>query len=103
ARHTEVHTWNREKCRDGDTCRHPDAQLLLVNEVTAAVLLPAGFVGLGAERLFLAIADRLDAAVIHAGRHQGVLDSIGAVVAESEVVFGRTTLVAMSFNREIHV
>src|SRR5512132_4224881 len=33
---------------------------LRIREVPAAVLLPAGFVGLGAERLLLAVADGLD-------------------------------------------
>ena len=47
-------------------------QLLLVNEVPAAILLPAGFVFLHAERLFFAEADGLDTAGRDSGGHQRV-------------------------------
>jgi hypothetical protein len=43
--------------------------LLRVNEMPTPVLLPALFVRLGAERLFLSVADRLDVAPIDAGRN----------------------------------
>ena len=39
-------------------------RLFLINEMSAAILLPALFVGLGAERLFLAVADHIGAAGI---------------------------------------
>src|SRR5580704_2492875 len=71
--------------------------------MTAAVLLPAGFVAFGAEWFFLAEADGLDAARADAGRDQRTLDRSGALVAQSNVVFGRAPLVAVPLNREIHV
>ena len=55
--------------------------LLLIHQVTAAVLLPAGFVAFSAERLFFAIADRLDAAGVDAGCSQSVLHGTGALIA----------------------
>src|SRR5690242_21486859 len=77
--------------------------LLLINEMAAAVLRPARFVGFSAERFLFAVADRLDAAGIHARLYQCVLDGIGAVVAQSQVVLGGPALVAMSLNGEVHV
>src|SRR6516162_2629943 len=77
--------------------------LFLVDEVSAAVLLPAGFVRLGAERLLLPIADGLDAARIHTGRDHGILDRVGATIAEGQVVLGRAAFVAMSLNRELDI
>src|ERR1035441_7888847 len=76
---------------------------LLIDEMPTAVLLPASFVAFGAEGLFLAVADGLDPAGVHARRGQRVLHRAGALVAQSQVVLGRATLVAVSFNREIHI
>ncbi len=67
--------WGRSK-----TWRRPGS-LLLIHEVTAAVLLPAFFIGLGAERLLLAIADGLDAVGANATLHQSISHRIGAVIA----------------------
>src|ERR1700739_4924399 len=75
--------------------------LFLVHEMSAAVLRPAAFVGLGAKRLFLTVADRLDAAGAHAGGDQGPLHCIGAAIAQSQVVLGRSTLVAVALHREV--
>src|SRR5215472_6408390 len=79
----------------------PVVALFLVHEMAAAVLLPAAFVGLRTERLFLAIADCLDAAGADPRRRQGVLYSVGATVTQREVVFGRSTLVAVTLDREV--
>src|SRR5512146_2664288 len=57
------------------------SSLLAEHEVRAAILLPALLVRLVAERLFLAIADGLDAVGADAGLHQRVLHRVGAVVA----------------------
>src|SRR5437016_937438 len=73
--------------REGGTrCSALPTQLFLVNEVTPPVLLPARLVGLGAERLFFAVADGLDAGSIDAALRQGILHGAGAAVAQSQVV-----------------
>src|ERR1700758_5198402 len=71
--------------------------------MTTAILLPASFVAFGAERFFLAVADRLDAAGADAERGQGALDGARTLIAQRQVVLGGTALVAVSFNREVHV
>src|SRR5882762_45867 len=71
--------------------------------MTAAVLLPAALVGLGAERLFLTVADRLDTADAESGLHQSVLYGVGPAVAQREVVLGGAAFVAMSLDRELDV
>jgi spermidine synthase len=68
--------------------RASKVRLLLVYEVAAAVLLPAGFVFFHAERLFFAVADGLDAAGANSSGHQGSFHRAGALVAEGQVVFG---------------
>ena len=70
------------------------------HEVAAAVLLPAGFVRLGAERRFLALADDRDAIGGDAKAHQVVLDGVGAALAKAEVVFGGAALVAVAFDAD---
>src|SRR5882672_9614712 len=69
----------------------------------APVLLPARFVALRAERLFFAVADRLDATGVYASRHQSTLHRAGALVAQCDVVFRGTALVAMSFDSKAHI
>src|ERR1700724_2248296 len=71
--------------------------------MTAAVLLPAAFVGLGTERLLLTVADCLDAAGVHASSHQGTLYRVGAAIAQSQVILGRSTLVAVALHREVDI
>src|SRR6266851_1752073 len=73
-------------------------RLLSADEVAAAILLPAGFVVLVAEGLFFAEADRADAIGGDAQRNEVLLDGAGATIAEREVVFGGTTLVAVAFD-----
>src|ERR1700682_5603687 len=77
--------------------------LLLINKVTTAILLPASFVALGAERFLLAVAERLDAAGADTLRSQRVPDRGSALVSQSEVILGGTTFVAVSLDRYVHV
>src|SRR5579885_313223 len=68
--------------------------------MTAAVLLPALLAVLGAERFFFSVADGLHAICRNPCSHKRVLDRTGAVIAQGEIVFGGSALVAVSFNRE---
>src|ERR1017187_3255946 len=74
----------------GDACGVPRQSLLLINEMAAAVLLPASFVAFCAEGLFLAVADGFDPAGADAARRQCSLHRTGA-------------LVAVSFNRDVYI
>src|SRR5260370_42600435 len=58
--------------------------LLLIHEVAAAVLLPAAFVRLRAERLFLAVADGFDAIAGYSSLHERILHRIGALGAQGQ-------------------
>src|SRR6266478_1201505 len=73
-------------------------RLLGADEVAAAVLLPAGFVALGAEGLFFAEADGAEAIGGDAQGDEILLDGAGAAIAEREVVFGGAALVAVAFD-----
>src|SRR6266446_5839253 len=66
--------------------------------MAAAILLPAGFVVLHAEGLLLAEADGAEAVGRNAQRNEILLDRVGAAVAETEIVFGGTTFVAVAFD-----
>src|SRR5580658_8740297 len=79
-----------------------DQTLPLVDEVPAAVLLPARFVALGTERLLFSVADGLDAAGAHSISDQCVLHRSGALVAQSQVIFRGSTFVAVPFHREVN-
>ena len=68
--------------------------------MAAPVLLPALLIRFGAERLFLAVADGLDVVGGNASLDQRVTDGIRAAVAQSQVVLGRSALVAVSLYRE---
>src|SRR5712671_4857675 len=96
-RRTTAHAQARKSWGHGAKAASPQ-KLLLINEVPAPVLLPARFVTLRAERLFLAVANRLDAACIYAGRNQSTLHRAGAFVAQCDVVLRGTALIAMSFD-----
>src|SRR5581483_5094104 len=60
-------------------------------------------VGVGAERLLFAVADGLDAVGADAGLHQGLLDGVGAVIAQCQVVLGRAAFVAVPLDGELNV
>src|SRR5262245_22125527 len=72
--------------------------LLARREVCATVLLPTGFVCIRALRTLLAVADRLQAVGRNAELGKELLGGSGAPVAETQVVFGRSALVAMSLD-----
>src|SRR5208337_271838 len=61
------------------------------------------FVGLGAERLFLAIADGLDPTASNSSLDERVLNCVRTIGAQGQVIFGRAALVAVSFDRDVDV
>src|SRR5690348_7634115 len=71
------------------------------DEVAAAVLLPAGFVGLHAEGLFLAEADGAEIGGRDAQVDEILLDGVGAAIAQSEVVLGGAAFVAVAFDDDL--
>ena len=73
------------------------------NKVAAAVLLPAGFVGFSAEGFFLAPTGCENAIGRKAEADEIFLDGVGAALAEGEVVFGGTALVAVAFDGDADV
>src|SRR4051794_35535394 len=79
----------------------PPEGLLVEGEAAATVLLPAGFGRFAAERLLLAVADDADAVTSNTGLNKRVLDGIGAVLAEGEVVFVGSTLVAIAADDDL--
>src|SRR4051812_32883453 len=92
-------------CATNERARVPCKLTLLLSEdeVSAAVLLPALFRCFGAGGLFLAIADRLDAVGGDAGADKSRLGCSRTIVTEREVVFGRSTLVAVTLDRDSDV
>ena len=56
-----------------------------------------------AERLLLAVADHADPRCRHARRHQRVLGRVGAPLAQRQVVFVGTALVAVAADHNLHV
>ena len=73
---------------------------LLRYEVRAAILRPATFAAVGARRPFFAIGDGAETVSRDAELGQEFLRRGGAAIAEAEVVFGGTTLVAMALDRQ---
>ena len=71
--------------------------------MTAAILLVAVIGGLHAERLFLAEADGVETISGDSQRDQVLFHRSGAAIAEGEVVFRRTALVAMTFDRDANL
>jgi hypothetical protein len=63
----------------------------------------AGFGGFGAEGLFFAPTGGAEMVGGNAEADEIFLDGVGAALAESEVVFGGTTLVAMAFDGDTSV
>src|SRR6266704_1604902 len=66
--------------------------------MAATVLLPATFVVLHAERLFLAVADGAQPVCGNSERDDVLLHGAGAAIAETQIVFGGAALVAVSFD-----
>src|SRR2546428_4953801 len=79
---------------------HKSDILLLIHEVPAPILLPALLVRFSAERLLLAVADRLNAISADAGLHQCIAHRSRTAVTQGQVIFGRAALVAVSLNGE---
>src|SRR6266446_6543749 len=73
-------------------------ELLFINEVPAAILLPAGLVRFCAERLFFTIADGLDAIATDPALDECVFDGVRTIGAQGQVVFGGAALVAVTFD-----
>src|SRR5664279_1188606 len=76
--------------------------LLRINEVGAAVLLPASFGALAAGRFFLAVADGTDARRRDSLLDQCLLGGIGAILAQRQVVLDGSALVAVALDDESH-
>ncbi len=74
-----------------------------LGEVAATVLLVAGFGGFGAEGLFFAPTGGVEVIGGKAEADQIFLNGVGTALAQSEVVFGGTAFVAVSFDRDVHV
>src|SRR5580765_5170459 len=68
------------------------------NEVAAAVCLPACLIALRAERLFLAVADGVQAVGGDAKMNKVALDGRSAAIAKDQVVFGGAAFVAMALD-----
>src|SRR6202162_1163827 len=77
--------------------------LFFVHEVSAAVLLPATFVGFGAEWFLFAVADGLDTVAADSSLDERVLHRVRATGTQGQVIFGRATLVAVSLDRDVNV
>src|ERR1700733_14362550 len=70
--------------------------LLIKRETGTAILLPAGLVGLGAELLFLAVAHGADAIWTDSPIDQSLLGRVGTVLAQGEVIFRRSAVIAIA-------
>src|ERR1035441_7800457 len=95
--------WAVPPVADGPGLPGPYLILLPGGEVRAAVLLPARLVVIGALRTFLAVADGLQLVARNTQLGQEFLGGGGAPVAESQVVLGRTALVAMALDGDAGV
>src|SRR5688572_24340899 len=71
-------------------------------EVIATVLLPAGFVVLGAYRALLAIADEVEAICRNSTLNQVPLGRRCTALAKGQVVLVRSTLVSIAFDANPH-
>src|SRR5262249_45818440 len=67
-------------------------------EMAASILLPAGFVGIGAEGMFLADAGGANLIGGNTERNEIGLRGGGAAVAEGEVIFLAAALVAVTLD-----
>ena len=72
--------------------------LLAAGEMRAPVSLPATFVGLRADRAFLAVADGLQPVRRNSQLDQEVAGGTGAAIAQAEVIFRGSALVAVPFH-----
>jgi hypothetical protein len=79
-----------------------DLYLSIKGETGPAILLPAGFGFVVAERLLFAVADDADAAGIDARGDEDFLCRIGPVFPERKVVFVRAAFIAVSADDDLH-
>ena len=71
--------------------------------VRPAILLPALFGGSGAERAFLAVADRFHPVGRNSQRNQELFCRRGAPVPQSQIVLRGTAFVAMAFDDDLQL
>src|SRR5947209_770777 len=71
--------------------------------MAATVLLPATFVVLHAEGLFLAVADGAQPVCRNSERDKVLLHGAGAAIAVAQIVFGGAALVAVSFDGHLNL
>ena len=67
------------------------------------ILLVALFVRFGAELLLLAIRNGADTVRVHTGRYQRLFGCVGAILAESQVVFSRSASVAVAADDDLQL
>src|ERR1700730_1416492 len=79
----------------------PENGLVVECEVVDSVLLPALFVVLGAKRSFLAVADGSDVIGRNSLLHQGSLYCLCAAGTQCDVVFFRSAVVKMPFDKNL--
>src|SRR5690242_2515949 len=72
-------------------------------DVRAPVFLPAAFVMIRADGLFLAVADDGQLVLRDPHAHQKSFGRMGALVAESQVVFGGAALIGAAFHNQLLV
>jgi hypothetical protein len=68
-----------------------------------AILLPAIFIMLGADRLFLAVADRRQLIARQSQGREVFFGLFGARIAQRQVIFVRSALVGKSLHRQLEV
>src|ERR1700730_17783667 len=94
------HVFRLPACEGGTPSKQPARRqrykLFSVDEMTTPVLLPALLGRFRAERLFLAVADRLHVIGSNAPLHQGITDRIRAAIAQGQIVFRRSPFVAVT-------
>src|ERR1700743_2437605 len=75
--------------------------LLVQDELSPAILLPAAFIFFAAELALFPVAHGADTALGNPGRHQRGLGGGGAGFAECQVVFRGATLIAISADHDL--
>src|ERR1700760_4716531 len=75
--------------------------LLIKRETGSTILLPASLVRLGAELLFLAIAHGADAIWADSPIHQRLLGRVRSVLAQGEVIFRRSAVIAIAADNHL--
>src|SRR5262249_24733054 len=78
--------------------RSAHKKLLAGRKMHAAIALPAGFVGLGTLRPLFAVADGLQPVAGDAELCQEILRGAAAAIAQAQVVFRRSTFIAVSLD-----